>query len=145
MAGVILAVVLAVALTLGIAGPGASPADARVARSGVALVATVDELDPSSTSTMVDDGITQNTLGEPLEVGGSSASDDRKIWAVVAGLVLVAVALTALTVRYWRQTRPAAAGPATGSTGRRARRDDETSDVDDLGSDIFVDDASSTE
>lgn len=95
------------------------------------------EIDPSSTSTTLDDGITQSSLGEPLDDGGSSASEDRKIWAVVAGLVLVAIALTALTVRYWRQTRPGPAGSSI-SKGRRARTEDEPVD-DDLGSDIFVD------
>ncbi|MEZ5178960.1 MAG: hypothetical protein R2746_12010 [Acidimicrobiales bacterium] len=34
------------------------------------------------------------------------ADENRKIWAVVGGLVFVALALTLLTIRYWRKTRP---------------------------------------
>jgi hypothetical protein len=33
-------------------------------------------------------------------------TDDRKILVVVGGLLFIAVALTLLTVRYWRLTRP---------------------------------------
>ncbi|MBP7631731.1 MAG: hypothetical protein KA758_14850, partial [Acidimicrobiales bacterium] len=51
------------------------------------------------------DSILENPLGtEPGEEVGSSTAEDRKVWAVVAGLIVVALALTALTVRYWRQT-----------------------------------------
>ncbi len=34
------------------------------------------------------------------------AAENRRIWAVVAALVAVALALTLLTVRYWRHTKP---------------------------------------
>lgn len=52
----------------------------------------------------------------------ASASEDRKIWAVVGGLVVVALALTALTVRYWRITRPdRPAEPVEGGRSRRRR------------------------
>lgn len=44
------------------------------------------------------------------EAAGSQrvADENRKIWLVVVGLVVVAVALSLLTFRYWRQTRPRA-------------------------------------
>lgn len=45
------------------------------------------------------------------------ADENRKIWLVVAGLVAVAIALTLLTIRYWRHTRPvpqAIGAPALG-------------------------------
>lgn len=45
--------------------------------------------------------------------GGGSFTEDRKIAAVVGGLVAVALALTVLTVRYWRQTRPVHQAEAT--------------------------------
>lgn len=72
---------------------------------------------------------------------GPSADEARKIWAVIGGLLLVAVALTILTVRYWRHTRPVRV-PSPSSKpprGRRARRAHEASPLDDLGSDVFVD------
>jgi hypothetical protein len=47
---------------------------------------------------------------EPAEVAATGsnrvADENRKIWAVVAALVLVAIALSLLTIRYWRKTRP---------------------------------------
>jgi hypothetical protein len=49
-------------------------------------------------------------VAEPTEAVGTGsdkvADENRKIWAVVAALVLVAVALSLLTIRYWRKTRP---------------------------------------
>jgi hypothetical protein len=100
--------------------------------------------------------IVENPLDEP-EVDtsdlGATEAEDRQIWAVIGGLVLVAVALAALTVRYWQVTRPAPLGSAepgapadqtprsstrsTRSTrsGRRARSADEpaaTFDTDEL-------------
>lgn len=52
-------------------------------------------------------------------LGQASASEDRKIWLVVLGLLAVALALTALTVRYWRITKPVANGEATPSERSR--------------------------
>lgn len=96
----------------------------------------------------------------PLTVGedhdpASSASEDRKIWAVIGGLLLVALALTVLTVRYWRNTRPTGAKPASsrrsgrstarsssGGGGKRARSADEPAPHEELGSDdLFVDES----
>jgi len=98
--------------------------------------ATVDD----SVDGSGDGSIVENPLGSADdEDRGSSASEDRKIWAVIGGLVLVALALTAITVRYWRQTRPAPKPAKTGSGGRRARSAEEPDAFDDLGSDLFVD------
>jgi hypothetical protein len=51
---------------------------------------------------------------EPAEVAATGsnrvADENRKIWAVVAALVLVAIALSLLTIRYWRKTRPVSPG-----------------------------------
>ena len=46
-------------------------------------------------------------------------TDDRKIFLVVGGLLFIAVALTFLTVRYWRLTRPVKAA-RTSAAGRHA-------------------------
>lgn len=39
-------------------------------------------------------------------VASSSAGSDPKVWAIVAGLVVLAVGLGVSTVMYWRRTRP---------------------------------------
>ncbi|MCB0988570.1 MAG: hypothetical protein KDB09_12490 [Acidimicrobiales bacterium] len=39
---------------------------------------------------------------------GADPEQERKVWAVVGGLVVVALALSLLTARYWRLTRPTA-------------------------------------
>ena len=81
---------------------------------------------------------------------GSSAAEDRKIWAVIGGLLLVALALTVLTVRYWRNTRPTGTKPSSsgrakgrsssGGGAKRARSADEPAPHEELGSDdLFVD------
>ncbi len=83
--------------------------------------------DPGVTSTLAFDGSTtvaptgvaptDDTMptagtGDTTESTGAGsrrvADENRKIWAVVAGLVLVAIALSLLTIRYWRRTRPVA-------------------------------------
>ena len=101
-------------------------------------------IEPDVADATVDDSVDGSIVENPLgsaddEDRGSSASEDRKIWAVIGGLVLVALALTAITVRYWRQTRPAPKPAKTGSGGRRARSAEEPDAFDDLGSDLFVD------
>lgn len=37
---------------------------------------------------------------------GTATDDDAEVWMVVGGLVGVAMALTAITVVYWRRTKP---------------------------------------
>ena len=47
---------------------------------------------------------------EPAEDGGSTrlVTESRKVLAVIAGLVFVALALMLLTFRYWKATKPVA-------------------------------------
>jgi hypothetical protein len=76
---------------------------------------------PLAVATVDGDAPVGNPVGNPLgtdpgEAVGSSAAEDRKVWGVVGALVAVALALTVLTVRYWRQTRP------TGTPSARSRR-----------------------
>ena len=119
----LVAVALATLVTVStLAGGGG----ARWGTTAVAGAAPVT-VDPGEAGDAGDagDSILENPLGtEPGEEVGSSTAEDRKVWAVVAGLIVVALALTALTVRYWRQTRPVGGGRrgprAAGS--RRSRR-----------------------
>lgn len=122
-------------------GPGSSSADDST-------------VDGSATD---DSAIVENPLrDQDDEEPGTSTDQERKVWAVIGGLLLVALALTIITVRYWRQTKPSQAPPPslneargrrTGrrqsggrrAGGRRARQADQPSPVDDLGTDIFVD------
>ncbi len=67
------------------------------------------------------------TTVPPRDVAGTSVtrtggSSDPKIWAVVAGLGLVAVALGAATVIYWRRTRPSPVSSAGSDAPRRGSR-----------------------
>lgn len=113
-------VVVAVAVVLALAAASGVPAGAApvAGRAGSVVVA------PQVTGTVGgDDLIVENPLGtDPGEEVGASAAEDRKIWAVVGGLVAVAVALTLLTVRYWRQTRPIGSGTAAPAGRSRRRR-----------------------
>ena len=56
------------------------------------------------------DGAVTETESSPRVVAAGSdhrlLTEDRKILGVVGGLVVVALALTLLTIRYWRQTKP---------------------------------------
>lgn len=70
--------------------------------------------DPAETTTTAA-STTTATDGEAEAEGAGSrrvADENRKIWLVVGGLVLVALALSLLTFRYWRHTRPV---PLSGS------------------------------
>lgn len=54
---------------------------------------------------------------DPNAKGSAFWTSGRKLAAVVAMLLAVAVAMSVLTVLYWRATRPArAAGPGDGGT-----------------------------
>lgn len=68
------------------------------------------------------------TTVAPRDVTGSSVArtggaSDPKIWAIVAALTLVAVALAVATVLYWRRTRPTGESGAgdPGGTGRGSK------------------------
>lgn len=100
------AALLILAVALGSAGPAAARP-------------TQDGLD-TSTTTVTDASAVTTTIPSTTTTGGGEisvaeggpgsaevAAENRKIWAVVAALVAVAIALTLLTIRYWRQTRPA--------------------------------------
>lgn len=52
------------------------------------------------------DASSSSTVTVIEERVGAAPGEERKVWAVVGGLVAVAVALSALTVRYWFHTRP---------------------------------------
>lgn len=100
-----LAMLLMVLLTLG-AGEVAStsiPAAAETAHLAQDPEVTV----PSTTEA----GATAGTSAEPeipLNNAEEVAAENRRIWLVVGGLVVVAIALMLVTIRYWRQTRPVA-------------------------------------
>lgn len=67
----------------------------------------------------------------PTDNSEQVEKENRRIWLVVAGLVLVAVALLVLTIRYWRQTKPvgALASPTEEATEASAAEPaDETSE-----------------
>lgn len=99
---------------------GASPASARAAQDPG--VSTTTPVDSPTTAASGGPGSTEapTSTTEPAAGGGSRrvADENRKIWVVVAGLIGVAVALSLLTFRYWRQTRPVPhAAPAAGAAG----------------------------
>lgn len=113
--------VAALFVVLALALVGAAPASARSAQDpGVTTTFPVEV--SSSTTTPVTTVVpttaavvTTDVEDPEASTGAGStrvADENRKIWAVVAGLVLVAVALSLLTIRYWRKTRPVP--PTTG-------------------------------
>lgn len=58
----------------------------------------------ATTTTTPHEDLAQSTV---TRTGGNS---DPKVWAVVAGLVVIALALGVATVYYWRATRPVTEG-----------------------------------
>ena len=52
------------------------------------------------------------------ESDGSVDAENRRILLIVLGLVAVAIAITLLTIRYWRQTRPVPVADESVSAGR---------------------------
>ncbi|QXC61593.1 hypothetical protein KSP35_01720 [Aquihabitans sp. G128] len=131
--------VAVVALLLGLAASGwtASPAAAAPAAPAAPTQ------DPSATTTLLVTTTTApgiattaapttaagagetTTTAAPATSSPSAASENRKIWLVVGGLVAVALALMVLTLRYWRQTKPVPIEepiPATSSADRKAKR-----------------------
>lgn len=87
--------VCAVSATIGMVALGASATSAEPASPGATLAAT----------------------------GKRVLTEDRKILGVVIGLVLVALLLTLLTIRYWLHTRPVRPEPLVEAAPRRARED----------------------
>jgi hypothetical protein len=82
--------------------------------------------DPTTTSTTAPPTTTtaapatttapDDVVEEPAEDGGSTrlVTESRKVLAVIAGLVFVALALMLLTIRYWKATKPVAETEAEG-------------------------------
>lgn len=115
---------LAAVLVLALAGPaataGTAPAQSDPSGSGSSTSA------PGTTTENVLEGqpttpasTTTASTTAPANAGKAQTAanaDSRKVWLIVAALVLVAVLLGVLTFLYWRHTRPPAHGP------RRARR-----------------------
>ncbi|MCU1356166.1 MAG: hypothetical protein JWM89_1584, partial [Acidimicrobiales bacterium] len=102
------------------AGAGAASASPNQAEPGLGTTAAASQqLATTSTTTVPSGGgasaaqadATQPAAGTPtISVAGSDhrlLTEDRKILIIVGALIFVAVALTLLTIRYWRQTRPA--------------------------------------
>lgn len=91
-----------------------------------------DEADAGDAGDGLDPGAV--TAVEPVADGSDRSAVDaenRRIWLVVGGLVAVALALAALTIRYWFHTRPvlvaeplanASSGGRRERGGRRSRR-----------------------
>lgn len=127
-AGLVLAVVLGIALTAG-------PVSARPVQDPVeTTIVGTDSVDTTNTvdtvGTTVVDPVETTVAGESeptvqVDPGGPGSAEvdaeNRRIWAVVGALVAVAIALTWLTVRYWRHTKPrpvpTPAGPPTKQAG----------------------------
>ena len=92
--------------------------------SGLVLATTLTVMSPAPASSLPLSGLVaeqQDQTSATTTVGstsvpvveeelGSSEAENRKVWAVVAGLVAVAVALSVLTIRYWSQTRQVQTG-----------------------------------
>lgn len=109
-----MALVLLVALAI-LASFGAEPASARSGQDpGVSTTSVA-----GSTQGTESGSTTSGGAGGPASTAATSttqaatgvgsrrvADENRKIWVVVAGLIGVAVGLSLLTFRYWRQTRP---------------------------------------
>lgn len=74
---------------------------------------------PPTTSTPT--AIPQQNLNSTT-VARKNAGSDPKIWAVVAGLVLLAVALGIATVMYWRRTNPRDIADDDGDGGGKRRQ-----------------------
>lgn len=135
--------VLAVLAFVGVLLLGPSPGDASPVRPTQDGSETTVEGDTTVTSAPgVSTTVVGTTAGGLDPVAGSEATttteaeqgssnsrrvadENRKIWVVVAGLVAVAVCLTALTIRYWHQTRPSrvAAAAEPPPVARRARKE----------------------
>ena len=97
----------AVLLPAGAAGarPGQDPSVATFGGAGAAATSTTIATSSSST-TAVD--ATQTVVESKDPPATRLVTESRKVMAVIAGLLLVALGLLVLTIRYWRVTRPVA-------------------------------------
>lgn len=115
---VALAIASLAAVTLAMHHPQAAGLEAQVSTSvgagssqsgssGTVTVSTTQNLvqgsvSPSSTTTSV-----AASVKGPDTSSKTTRTTNWKVWGIVAGLVLVALAMALLTWRYWRKTRPA--------------------------------------
>ena len=122
----LLVVGLLALVVLVVMGAG-SPASARTSQDPGTSTTAGFGGDPSTTGVSVTTAAPATTTASatteaPASSGGPGskrvADENRKIWLVVGALVAVAIALTLLTVRYWRHTRPmpTPVGAPTGDT-----------------------------
>ncbi|MFN8019378.1 MAG: hypothetical protein U0P45_14830 [Acidimicrobiales bacterium] len=70
--------------------------------AGGSDAATTQATDGSDAS----DGSDQTIISAPPPASKRLATESRKVKAIVAALVVVAIALAILTIRYWRATKP---------------------------------------
>ena len=104
----VVALGLAVALVVGAPGPAAAD--------------EVTQEDPATTVATGTDDPTGQTVVESPTSDRRLATENRRMLAIIGGLVIVAIGLTLLTIRYVRATRPVAdAGASPPRRGRRAR------------------------
>ena len=115
-----LAVALLVALFVGVwSGGSAVQAQDQAIKAQVATTVAATSVettvagDPADVGTSADEGTsgegTTDTVEQVTQSEGSQSSlltESRKLVATIAGLVLCALALTVLTVRYWKVTSP---------------------------------------
>ncbi len=110
----------------------AAPASARSGPTTPSGAGGVEPV-PSTTQQLLAGPTTAAPTTAPSSATGSSSTgsakqvttqstDSKKVWAVVAGLVLVAIGLLALTVLYARRTRPSPGDDGDDPRGRDERR-----------------------
>lgn len=90
-------------------GTGAAFGGAGQVTTTVATTGAVSSTTLPTTATTASGGQTLVESEDPPAT--RLVTESRKVLAVIGGLVIVALALALLTVRYWRQTKPVA-GPA---------------------------------
>ncbi len=131
--GFVVGLTLVVGVILSVSGRGllgGGPAAAEPAQ-GPAFTTTTVAAFTSTTGASVQ----TTALGPTTAVAGAGtktefsavdakrvADENRKIWLVVGGLVMVALGITLLTVRYWRHTRPVPLAATSLQPGRHSRR-----------------------
>jgi pyruvate/2-oxoglutarate dehydrogenase complex dihydrolipoamide acyltransferase (E2) component len=116
--------VLLAACFLGSLALGAGPAAARPAQDATTTIPGTATTVAGSVTTLPAATTTSSVPATSTTTSSRVADENRKIWLVVGGLILVALALAALTVRYWRQTKPSLLPLDAEPAPRRATRAD---------------------
>jgi hypothetical protein len=107
--GLARSLIVASALACGIlvGSLGAAAASARPAQDPGVTTTSLPGATTSTTAATSPSTTTTTAASDTTDADADNVADeDRKIWLVVAGLVTVALALTALTIRYWLRTKP---------------------------------------